>query len=95
MVFLVATFGEGEPTDSAVKFNTWLTDASRAQDQLNSVPFAVRQLSWRMRGLLALVAYRGPCVDDAMMSVVGDVLSHAVKAVTVCWLILVVDALCV
>jgi NADPH-ferrihemoprotein reductase len=41
-VFLVATFGEGEPTDNAAKFCEWLRSKDREPGLCNSMNFAVR-----------------------------------------------------
>lgn len=41
-VFLMATFGEGEPTDNAVSFYEWMMDGERAHDtSLDNTDFAV------------------------------------------------------
>ena len=40
-IFLVATYGEGEPTDNAQEFYNWLTSDDRFEVELNSVQFAV------------------------------------------------------
>lgn len=41
VVFLVATYGEGEPTDNARDFYDWLKDGSREKDLLNGVQYTV------------------------------------------------------
>lgn len=39
--FLVATYGEGEPTDNAVKFYNWLKSEDRTNECLNKLKFSV------------------------------------------------------
>jgi NADPH-ferrihemoprotein reductase len=41
VVFLIATYGEGEPTDNARDFYDWLRDNSQSRDVLNGVNFTV------------------------------------------------------
>lgn len=41
LVLLVATHGEGDPTDSAEDFTEWLDSADRESDELEGVKFAV------------------------------------------------------
>jgi NADPH-ferrihemoprotein reductase len=41
VVFLVATYGEGEPTDNARDFYDWLRDNSHSNDTLSNLKFAV------------------------------------------------------
>jgi hypothetical protein len=41
VVFVVATYGEGEPTDNAKDFYAWLMDDDRQPDLLERVRFAV------------------------------------------------------
>ncbi|KAL0482138.1 NADPH-cytochrome P450 reductase [Acrasis kona] len=41
VVFLVATYGEGEPTDNARDFYDWLKESSRDKDSLNGVQYTV------------------------------------------------------
>lgn len=40
VLFLLATFGEGEPTDSAVSFYEWIMDEDREDDLCKGVEFA-------------------------------------------------------
>ena len=40
-VFLMATHGEGEPTDNSVKFYSWLRNDERANDELATLRFSV------------------------------------------------------
>eukprot|EP01116_Phalansterium_solitarium_P006163 TRINITY_DN1846_c0_g1_i1.p1 TRINITY_DN1846_c0_g1~~TRINITY_DN1846_c0_g1_i1.p1 ORF type:complete len:334 (+),score=127.35 TRINITY_DN1846_c0_g1_i1:159-1160(+) len=40
-LFVVATYGEGEPTDSAKEFDTWLMSPDRATDALKGLRFTV------------------------------------------------------
>jgi len=46
-VFLMATFGEGEPTDNATQFCEWVHSSDREQGILARVPFAVFALGNR------------------------------------------------
>ena len=42
VIFLVATYGEGEPTDNAQEFYNWLSeDSDRTEDELSNLQFAV------------------------------------------------------
>jgi len=41
VTFLMATHGEGEPTDNAKFFNDWLIDIERTEDDLKNTKFAV------------------------------------------------------
>ncbi|GAM21340.1 hypothetical protein SAMD00019534_045150 [Acytostelium subglobosum LB1] len=41
VMFLVATHGEGDPTDNAKEFYTWITSQEREPGMLNGVPFTV------------------------------------------------------
>jgi NADPH-ferrihemoprotein reductase len=45
--FLVATYGEGDPTDSAVEFQTWLMDKEREFEPLSQLKFGVFALGNR------------------------------------------------
>jgi len=47
IVFLMATFGEGEPTDNAIKFFDWLTNEDREDGLFTGVNFAVFALGNR------------------------------------------------
>jgi len=40
-IFLVATYGEGEPTDNAREFSEWLQDESHENDKLKGLKFSV------------------------------------------------------
>eukprot|EP00698_Gefionella_okellyi_P013765 TRINITY_DN3789_c0_g1_i1.p1 TRINITY_DN3789_c0_g1~~TRINITY_DN3789_c0_g1_i1.p1 ORF type:complete len:656 (+),score=112.52 TRINITY_DN3789_c0_g1_i1:74-2041(+) len=42
--FCIATYGEGEPTDSSTGFINWLMDDSRAEDSLQNVKFTLFSL---------------------------------------------------
>jgi len=41
VIFVVATYGEGEPTDNAKEFYSWLMSGERESDELNDVQFTV------------------------------------------------------
>jgi NADPH-ferrihemoprotein reductase len=41
VMFIVATYGEGEPTDNARDFNDWLGHSDREKDLFNKVKFCV------------------------------------------------------
>jgi NADPH-ferrihemoprotein reductase len=41
VIFVVATYGEGEPTDNARDFYEWLTDQSHPSDLLQNVKYTV------------------------------------------------------
>jgi len=41
VAFLMATHGEGDPTDNAKAFNDWLIDAERTADELKNTKFCV------------------------------------------------------
>merc|ERR1740130_437243 len=41
VVFLMATHGEGDPTDNAIDFTAWLTSKEREDDDLKNVKFSV------------------------------------------------------
>ncbi|ETO01351.1 NADPH-cytochrome-P450 oxidoreductase [Reticulomyxa filosa] len=41
VIFLVATYGEGEPTDNAQEFYQWLTEGEHSENELRQVDFAV------------------------------------------------------
>lgn len=40
-VFLMATYGEGDPTDNAVEFMKWLKEAEHAPDMFRALKFTV------------------------------------------------------
>jgi NADPH-ferrihemoprotein reductase len=40
-VFIMATHGEGEPTDNSVAFNEWLSDKERTGEELKGQKFTV------------------------------------------------------
>lgn len=40
-VFLMSTFGEGDPTDNAIEFYNWLMNEEREKGSLNNVLYAV------------------------------------------------------
>ena len=46
-VFMMATFGEGDPTDNAVNFMNWLNQEDLSNDTCSGVPFAVFALGNR------------------------------------------------
>ena len=46
-VFLLATFGEGEPTDNAASFYSWINEERRTEQDAAGVPFAVFALGNR------------------------------------------------
>ena len=41
VVFLVATYGEGDPTDAALSFMEWITSKDRSSSEIEGIPFAV------------------------------------------------------
>jgi NADPH-ferrihemoprotein reductase len=41
VIFCVATYGEGEPTDNARQFYEWLSSSDRENNELNGVKFTV------------------------------------------------------
>lgn len=46
-VFLMATFGEGDPTDNAADFYTWINEKDREDNMMKGVTFAVFALGNR------------------------------------------------
>merc|ERR1719444_600797 len=47
VVLVVATYGEGDPTDNAVEFFKWIQDESHAEDLLQDMQFTVMGLGNR------------------------------------------------
>jgi len=41
IMIVIATYGEGEPTDNARQFDEWITDESRSPEELKGVKFTV------------------------------------------------------
>lgn len=41
VIIVIATYGEGEPTDNARQFDDWITEDSRSPDELKGVKFTV------------------------------------------------------
>jgi len=41
VIFLVATYGEGEPTDNSQQFYNWLSSNDRQENELNNIEFGV------------------------------------------------------
>jgi NADPH-ferrihemoprotein reductase len=41
VVLLIATYGEGEPPDTAQEFDRWIMNSDRSDNELNGVEFAV------------------------------------------------------
>ena len=62
-VFLMATFGEGEPTDNAQAFYEWLCSSGRSGDECQGVRFAVFALGNRQYEHFCSVGRR---VDEKM-----------------------------
>jgi NADPH-ferrihemoprotein reductase len=46
-VFLMATFGEGDPTDNATDFYKWVNDSQRQKEEMKGVTYAVFALGNR------------------------------------------------
>jgi NADPH-ferrihemoprotein reductase len=73
VLFLMSTFGEGEPTDDAVDFYTWLTDDGQDADMSN-VNFAVFALGNRQWEFFCQV---GRTVSEKMRALNGqELLEH-------------------
>ena len=69
-VFLMATFGEGEPTDNAASFYEWLcSDARAVESEVKGVRFAVFALGNRQYEHFCLIGRR---VDERMHLLGGE-----------------------
>ena len=67
-VFLMATFGEGEPTDNSASFYEWLCNDARTESDAAAVPYAVFALGNRQYEHFCLI---GRVVDEKMAAVGG------------------------
>ena len=67
-VFLMATFGEGEPTDNAATFYEWLCSDARAASDADGVRFSVFALGNRQYEHFCLIGRR---VDERMAHIGG------------------------
>ena len=67
-VFLMATFGEGEPTDNAASFYSWLCAEERSAEDVAGVRFAVFALGNRQYEHFCLVGQR---VDERLHALGG------------------------
>ena len=67
-VFLMATFGEGEPTDNSASFYEWLRNDARTERDAAGVPFAVFALGNRQYEHFCLI---GRVVDEKMAAIGG------------------------
>eukprot|EP00443_Scrippsiella_acuminata_P069592 CAMPEP_0115434242 /NCGR_PEP_ID=MMETSP0271-20121206/33041_1 /TAXON_ID=71861 /ORGANISM="Scrippsiella trochoidea, Strain CCMP3099" /LENGTH=698 /DNA_ID=CAMNT_0002859659 /DNA_START=68 /DNA_END=2164 /DNA_ORIENTATION=+ len=47
VILVIATYGEGDPTDNAVEFFKWLKDESQSEDTLSGVQYTVMSLGNR------------------------------------------------
>ena len=73
-VFLMATFGEGEPTDNSASFYEWLSSSARTDSDAAGVPYAVFALGNRQYEHFCLI---GRVVDEKMAAIGGKrVLEH-------------------
>ena len=73
-VFLMATFGEGEPTDNSASFYEWLNNSARIESDAAGVPYAVFALGNRQYEHFCLI---GRVVDEKMAALGGKrVLEH-------------------
>ena len=73
-VFLMATFGEGEPTDNSASFYEWINNDARTESDATAVPYAVFALGNRQYEHFCLI---GRVVDEKMAAIGGKrVLDH-------------------